>query len=236
MKWLACILVLVPVALAEGPTANRIDALIKASPAAAQAFWGIRVMDLTNGSVVLSKNENHFFVPASNTKLFSTAIALMRLGPDYRFETTVAAGAAPDANGVVHGDLRLVGGGDPNLSARVLPYKQDEFTDNPLQAIEELADQLARRGIRRVEGDVVGDDSAYVWDPYPSGWAADDATWEYGAPVSALTLNDNAFTLLVQPGLRAGDPARLSLWPRIEELTIHNRTRSARWRACGKTA
>ena len=72
----------------------------------------------------------------------------------------------------------------------------------------------------------MGDDSAYVWDPYPSGWAEDDATWEYGAPVSALTLNDNAFTLRVQPGLRVGDPARLSLWPRVEELTIHNRTRT----------
>src|SRR6476620_8228668 len=145
MKWLACILMLVPTAFAEGPTANRIDALIKASPAASQAFWGIRVMDLTNGSIVLSKNENHFFVPASNTKLFSTAIALRRRGPDYRLETTVTAGSPADAKGVIHGDLRLVGGGDPNLSARVLPYKQDEFTDNPLQAVEELADQLARR-------------------------------------------------------------------------------------------
>jgi D-alanyl-D-alanine carboxypeptidase/D-alanyl-D-alanine-endopeptidase (penicillin-binding protein 4) len=105
--------------------------MIKASPAAAQAFWGIRVVDLTNGSVVLSKNENHFFIPASNTKLFSTAIALMRLGPDYRFETTVTAGAAPDSKGVIHGDLRLVGGGDPNLSARVLPYKQDSTARHP---------------------------------------------------------------------------------------------------------
>ena len=151
---------------------------------------------------------------------------MTRLGPDYRFRTTVASDSSPDFNGVIHGNVRLIGGGDPNLSARVLPYKQDEFTDNPLQAIDELAAQMVARGVRRVDGDVVGDDTRYVWEPYPEGWSADDAIWEYGAAVSALTLNDNAFTLQVRPGARAGDPAVLSLSPRVEELTIHNRTRT----------
>ena len=226
MKRLVCVALVIPVAFAARPVAERIDSLIDGSRAAVQAFWGIRVVNLANGSVVYSKNEDHFFVPASNTKLFSTALALTRLGPDYRFRTTVAADAAPDANGVIHGDVRLIGGGDPNLSARVLPYKQDEFTDNPLQAMDELAAQMVARGVRRVDGDVVGDDTRYVWEPYPEGWSSADAVWEYGAAVSALTLNDNAFALYVRPGARVGEPAVLTLSPRVEELTIHNRTRT----------
>jgi D-alanyl-D-alanine carboxypeptidase/D-alanyl-D-alanine-endopeptidase (penicillin-binding protein 4) len=226
VKRLACILLLIPVAYAARPVAERIDSLIGASKAASQAFWGIRVVNLADGSVVYAKNDSHFFVPASNTKLFSTALALTRLGPDYRFRTTVAADSEPDAKGVIHGNVRLIGGGDPNLSARVLPYKQDALTGNPLQAIEELASQMVQRGVRRVEGDVVGDDTAYVWEPYPDGWSADDPIWEYGAPVSALTLNDNAFTLWVRPGACAGEPAQLTLSPQVEELTIHNRTRT----------
>jgi len=227
VKRLAGLTFAISVALAAvRPLGPRIDELIAASKTASQAFWGIRVVDLTNGSVVYTRNEDQFFVPASNTKLFSTALALTRLGPDYRFRTTVAANALPDANGAIQGDVRLVGGGDPNLSARVLPYKQDEFSANPLQAIDELAAQLVQRGVRRIEGSIVGDDTAYVWEPYPGGWSTDDAIWEYGAPVSALTLNDNAFTLHVKPGQHSGEPAQLTLSPHVEELTIHNRTRT----------
>ncbi len=226
MKKLACLALLLPAAFAARPVTGRIDSLLDGSKAAVQAFWGILVVNLANGSVVYSKNADHFFVPASNTKLFSTALALTRLGPDYRFHTTVVADSAPDAEGVIHGNVRLIGGGDPNLSARVLPYKQDEFSGNPLQAIEDLAARMVARGVRRVDGDVVGDDTRYVWEPYPDGWSADDAVWEYGAAVSALTLNDNAFALHVRPGARAGDPAVLTLSPGVEELTIHNRTRT----------
>ncbi len=226
MKKLAWLALLIPAAFAARPVAERVDSLIEGSQAAVQAFWGIRVVNLANGSVVYSKNEDHFFVPASNTKLFTSALALTRLGPDYRFHTTVAADSVPDSTGLINGSVRLIGGGDPNLSARVLPYKKDEFTDNPLQAMEDLAAQMVARGVRRVDGDVVGDDTRYVWEPYPEGWSADDAVWDYGAAVSALTLNDNAFTLHVRPGARAGDPAVLTLSPRVEELTIHNRTRT----------
>ena len=226
MKRLACLALLVPVAFAARPVAERIDGLIGASHSAVQAFWGIRVVNLADGSVVYTKNEDHFFVPASNTKLFSTALALTRLGPNYQFHTTVAADSGPDTEGVVHGDLRLIGGGDPNLSARILPYKQDEFGDNPVRALDEMVAQLVARGVRRVDGDIVGDDTRYVWEPYPDGWSADDAIWEYGAAVSALTLNDNAFSLHVRPGARVGDPAVLTVSPHVEELTIHNRTRT----------
>src|SRR5262249_18750634 len=90
-----------------------------------------------------------------------------------------------------------------------------------LQAIEDLASQVVARGVRRIDGDIVGDDSVYVWDPYPDGWGLGDALWEYGAPVSALTINDNAFILRVLPG----DPARISIEPPLEFYQIDNHVR-----------
>jgi D-alanyl-D-alanine carboxypeptidase/D-alanyl-D-alanine-endopeptidase (penicillin-binding protein 4) len=204
---------------------GRIQAVLDASPVARNAFWGIRIVDLDSGSVLYDMNADRFFVPASNTKLFTTALGLIRLGPDYRYRTTVLSEAPPDAAGAVP-NLRLVGGGDPNLSARAIPYRTGPITGDPLQAIEGLADQLVARGVRRVNGDIIGDDTAYVWAPFPDGWSIDDPLWEYGAPVSALTLNDNAFTLAIRPGERLGALARVALSPGLDFYRIDNRIRT----------
>ncbi|HUS05033.1 MAG TPA: D-alanyl-D-alanine carboxypeptidase/D-alanyl-D-alanine-endopeptidase [Bryobacteraceae bacterium] len=214
--------VLLPFFARAQPLAQRMDALTRSTPAASQAFWGIRVVDLATGKAVFEKNADSFFVPASNTKLFTSALALMRLGPSHQFHTRIVA-PAPDASGRVHGDLGMIGGGDPNLSARVLPYRKDEFGPDPLAAVNQLASEIVKHGVREIDGDIVGDDTAFVWDAYPDGWSIDDAVWEYGAPVSALTLNDNAFTLQIAPGHTTGAPARLSLSPPLEHLTIQNR-------------
>ena len=219
--WIAFLAAAFPIT-AAAPLQQRIDAAIQSAGAAQQAFWGIRIVNLTDGAVVYEKNANRFFVPASNTKLFSTALALMRLGPSYRFSTRVLAASQP-MNGIVSGDLWLVGGGDPNLSARALPYRKDAVTGDPLLKIEELAGQIVARGVTSIQGDIVGDDTAYPWNPYPNGWATDDPISEDGAPVSALTLNDNAFQITIAPGLKPGDPAALALLPPLEPLTIHNR-------------
>lgn len=207
--------------------AARIRAAIANSPTSRGAFWGIRIVDLATGAAVFDLHGDRFFVPASNTKLFTTALALARLGPDFRYQTRVVAAAAPDASGAVRG-LRLVGGGDPNLSARAIPYVHSGAPEagDPLQAIEDLADQVAARGVLRVEGGITGDDTAYVHEPYPEGWAADDGIWEYGAAVSALAVNDNAFRLSIRPGERAGALARLSLSPALEFYAIDNRVRT----------
>jgi serine-type D-Ala-D-Ala carboxypeptidase/endopeptidase (penicillin-binding protein 4) len=206
--------------------AENIERLIAASAAARNAFWGIRVVDLASGRTLYEANADHFFLPASNTKLFTTAMALTRLGPDFVFRTRVVAAAAPDAQGTVHGDLRLVGGGDPNLSARAIPYRIGPATGNPLAPIEELANQVAARGVKRVDGDVVGDDTWYVWEPYAAGWSIDDPRSDDGPAISALTVNDNALTLNVRPGAAVGDPAVLTLNPPMEYYLLENRVRT----------
>jgi D-alanyl-D-alanine carboxypeptidase/D-alanyl-D-alanine-endopeptidase (penicillin-binding protein 4) len=205
---------------------ERIDRLLAASAAGNSAFWGIQVVDLGSGKTLYERNANHFFVPASNTKLFTTALALTRLGGDFTFQTRVVAEAPPDAAGRVQGPLVLAGGGDPNLSARVLPYRVGPATGDPLAALDDLAAQVAGRGVKRVGGDIVGDDTWYVWQPYGPGWALDDPLYDYGSPVSALTVNDNAFTLSVRPGGSEGDLAALELNPAMEYYAIDNRMRT----------
>ena len=227
MSRLSVLLVFSWLALAQTPAARRIDALLRKSSAAVRTHWGIEVVDLRSGKPVYRRNAGQYFVPASNTKLFSTALALTRLGPDHRMHTLVLADAAPDSSGTLQGGLRLCGGGDTTLSGREIPYRKDARPGDPLQAIEALADQVAARGVRRIEGDIVGDDTAYVWAPYAEGWGMDDAVWEYGAPVSALVVNDNAFTLTLRPGARAGDPATIALEPPFPHFAIHNLAQTA---------
>jgi serine-type D-Ala-D-Ala carboxypeptidase/endopeptidase (penicillin-binding protein 4) len=216
------VLVLAQLLAGATPLEERIDALLDSSAGARHAFWGIRIVRVESGEVLYEKNPDRFFIPASNTKLFTTALALERLGPDYRFRTAVA-GPSPDSAGTVRGDLIFIGGGDPTMSGREYPFRKDARAGDPMRAIEELAEQLAARGVQRVEGDIAGDDTAYVWEPYPEGWAQDDGVWEYGAPVSALTFNDNAMTLRVKPGPEAGEPARLQLTPEAGYFAIDNR-------------
>lgn len=202
---------------AASPPGRRIDAALVSSPGAARAYWGIHVVDASTGRVLYDRNADHFFVPASNTKLFSTALALSRLGPDYRFRTLVLAAAPPDTNGILRGDLRLAGSGDPTLSGRAYPYQKSAPAGDPLAAINSFADQLVSRGITEVNGDIIGDDTAFPWEPYPEGWAEGDTIWSYGAPVSALTLNDNTLVLRIFP------PGRVAVEPPVEYYTIDNR-------------
>ncbi len=205
---------------------ERIDGLIDASAAARSAFWGIQIVDLGSGETLYQRNQDSYFVPASNTKLFTTAMALTRLGPDFTFQTRVLADHRPDAEGTVRGSLRLVGGGDPNLSPRALPYSMTTGTQapegNPLEAIDALAAQVAARGVKRVTGDIIGDDTCYLWEPYGVGWGLMDPDGEDGAPISALTVNDNAITLTVRPGAIEGQPAVLAWRPAIEYYHIVN--------------
>jgi serine-type D-Ala-D-Ala carboxypeptidase/endopeptidase (penicillin-binding protein 4) len=223
---LAILALALTVPLRGANLAESIRLLIDSSAVARTGFWGIEVLDLATGKTIYELNPNHHFVPASNTKLFTTALALARLGPDYRFATRVLADAAPDAAGRIAGGIRLVGGGDPNLSARPIPYRMGAITGDPLAAIEDLADQLVARGVRRIDGDITGDDTWYTWQPYATGWGIDDPQSDDGPPISALTLSDNVVTLNVNPGAVVGEPAALSFSPVIEVYDIENRVRT----------
>ena len=207
--------------------AERVEALAAASPAASRGHWGAQFVDLTTGEAIYARHENSFFVPASNTKLFSTAMALTQLGPAHRQLTRIAGTKALDAEGVLHGDLRFIGAGDATLSGRALPYDPKSKPGEPLAALDELAGQAWQSGLRRVEGDIVGDDSAYVWEPFPEGWAQGDTRFGYGAPVSALMLHDNTFTIRVEGAAEAGLAPSVTISPSPGYWTVESRVRTA---------
>jgi serine-type D-Ala-D-Ala carboxypeptidase/endopeptidase (penicillin-binding protein 4) len=203
--------------------AQRIAGLL-GEPAVARDHWGIFVTAM-DGSPIYALNEGQLFQPASNTKLFTTAAAMALLGPDTTFETKIVAKGVMDGKTALKGDLVLVGGGDANLSGREIPYVSPALRPkvekgaaplpeiDPLRYLEAMADQVAATGLKVVNGDVVGDDSLFPWEPYPQDWSIDDAVWGYGAPVSALTINDNQIKVTVTPGTSAGSPATVVVDP-----------------------
>jgi serine-type D-Ala-D-Ala carboxypeptidase/endopeptidase (penicillin-binding protein 4) len=206
---------------ARSSLARRVDAILRQSEAQ-RGFWGIVVARLPGDQVLYTRNPDHFFQPASNMKLFTTAAALVRLGPNFVFRTTVESLHSPNAAGQVS-DLYLVGRGDPNLSDRVLPYQSATERSGRADAVlSELAAQVRARGVREVTGDVVADDRYYLFEPYSHDWSEEDLQWGYGAPVTALAFNDNALVLHAAPGGGIGRKALVSLTPVADYYRLDN--------------
>jgi D-alanyl-D-alanine carboxypeptidase/D-alanyl-D-alanine-endopeptidase (penicillin-binding protein 4) len=210
------------VAAATRKFGERADTLLAAAPANKGA-WGLLIVDAETGETLYELNADKYFVPASNMKLFTTALALAKLGPDYRFHTTLETHGTVSADGVLSGDLFLVGRGDPNLSNRKFPYDlKEEFDGPPEKALAELADALVAKGIKEISGDVVGDDSYFPREAYPSGWEIDDMVWEYGAAVSAIVVDDNTVTLTLTPGESAGGPVQAVVAPPTPDFIVRS--------------
>jgi D-alanyl-D-alanine carboxypeptidase/D-alanyl-D-alanine-endopeptidase (penicillin-binding protein 4) len=197
---------------------------ILSDPDVARGFWGIDIVSVETGKPLFALNENKLFTPASNTKLFTTAAVLALIGPDYRFKTSIESLGTIDKYGRLNSDLVVVGRGDPNLSGRTLPYNlHTERKAPPIQVLIDLADQLVAKGLKYVDGDVVADDSYFVFERYGEGWSQDDLVWEWGAPVSALTINDNVLFVNIMPADRPGERAFLNITPYPEYYRIDNR-------------
>src|SRR5713101_7341133 len=185
--------------------------------------WGLLIVDAESGNTLFEQNADKYFVPASNMKLFTTALALAKLGPEYRFHTTLETRGAISSEGVLSGDVVLVGRGDPNLSNRKFPYELKEEFDGPQEkALAGLADALVAKGVKEISGDVIGDDSYFPRERYPNGWEIDDMVWEYGAAISAIVVDDNTATVLLTPGEGAGSPVQAAVTPETPDFTVKN--------------
>jgi len=209
-------------AAAKGRFAERAEKLVHNGPVD-KGEWGLLIVNPTTGETLYEKNADKYFVPASNMKLLTTALAMDKLGPDYRFHTTIETRGRLSAKGKLKGDLILVGRGDPNLSNRKWPFDtKEEFEGPPEKVLAELADAVAARGLKEVSGDIVGDDSYFPRERYPDGWEIDDMVWEYGAAISAIVVDDNTATLTLTPGEKAGDPVQAKVEPATTEFLLKN--------------
>ena len=176
-----------------------IDSLVDV-PEFRSSHWGLLIVDPGRGETLYSRNADKLFMPASNMKLLTGATALVQLGADYRWSTTMLArGTVRD--GVLTGELIVRGNGDPSVSAHM--QKGDALA--PLRA---LADSLRAHGIARVRGRLVAAPSPFTDAPLGYGWSWSDLDDSYSAGVDALYFNEGFTEVVVYGGARAGDPVR----------------------------
>lgn len=175
---------------------------------------GIKIVSLNSGKVVFESDAEKYFIPASNMKNFTLAAALEKLGPDFRFVTSVYAASKPDATGTIKGDLRIFGRGDISISTA---FNNGDY----YKGIDKLIDKIAAAGVKRIDGDLVGDESYFKGNPVPYTWEWDDLQWYDGTEISALPINNNAVDLTVKPG-SAGSPCVVTVMPPTALMPVVN--------------
>ncbi len=199
-----------------------LDALFT-TPPFDTSVWSVRIERLRDGQVLYERNPRTLVMPASNMKIVTMAAAAETLGWDHRFETRLMA-EGEIRGGTLHGDLRVIGGGDPSVASH-------DFGASPL--FREWAGVLRTAGITRVTGRVIGDDSAFDDEMLGAGWAWDYLAYGYAAPVSALQYNEGVAVLRIRPGAREGDAATVLMSPPGHGLELRSTVRTG---AAGSTA
>lgn len=186
-------------------------------PRLAAAQLGVKIVSLDTGKTLFEHNAGKLLKPASNAKLYTAALALDRLGPQFRIRTSCYAAVPPGADGTLAGDLTIFGRGDFSPAARF-------HNGDHARVLEPLVNALAAAGIKRVAGDLVGDESFFRGAPFGSAWTWDDLGFNHGAEVSALTHEDNVVDLVFRPAAALGQPVTITTKPATQFLQFINRT------------
>ena len=187
-----------------------------ANPLLRRGRVGIKVVSLNSGKTIYERNAESYYMPASNMKSFTVAAAIDKLSPTFRFVTSVYANSRPDSNGTIQGDLIIYGRGDPSIS---MGFNDGDY----YKGIDALADKIIQSGVKRIDGNIIGDETYFKTKPTPYGWEWDDLQWYYGAEVSSLTINDNAVELKISPS-SVGSSAIVNVFPNNRQFRIINRT------------
>jgi D-alanyl-D-alanine carboxypeptidase/D-alanyl-D-alanine-endopeptidase (penicillin-binding protein 4) len=176
--------------------------------------FGVMIVSLTRGDTLFAQNVGEMMQPASTMKLFSTAVALDRFGPEHSFSTDVLRDGAIGPDGTVQGNLYLRADGDPSMSAR--------FFKDPNLPMATLARSVAAAGVKKVTGDLVFDASAFDDRRIPEGWKTKYLGAAYAARVSALSLNENLVWVVVSP---VGKVAQVTLEPVTTTIPLRSTVR-----------
>jgi D-alanyl-D-alanine carboxypeptidase/D-alanyl-D-alanine-endopeptidase (penicillin-binding protein 4) len=191
----------------------RVDAAL-AEARAQKALWGVLVVDRDTGQTLYELNADRFFTPASNAKIITSSLAFATLGPAYQFHTTLESTGQLGTDGHLTGDLVFVGRGDPDISNRKFPFAGKVERDGPTEKVlARMVDDTIAKGLKQIDGDIIADDSYYPYDPYPPGWTVGDLFFTFGAPVGAITYNDNCISVEIRPGEHVGDPGTMGIDP-----------------------
>jgi D-alanyl-D-alanine carboxypeptidase/D-alanyl-D-alanine-endopeptidase (penicillin-binding protein 4) len=211
----ALALCLIPVALiAQSPLAllqHDIDAVL-AAPEFERGFWGALVKAVDRDETLYSRNATKLMMPASTMKVVTLAAAAEKLGWDYAYTTRVFT-TGRIVEGVLQGDLIVVGSGDPSL---------DDWDGMATQLFADWATQLKAAGIHAIRGRIIGDDNLFDDDGYGFGWSWDDMARSFSASVSALQFNEGSVQLKIAPGRSIGSKAAITVVPEFSGLTIAN--------------
>lgn len=178
------------------------------------AQWGVVIQSLETGEYFYKRNEDKFFMPASNLKLFTTAAGLVILGPNYSFKTNVYVRGKIDGS-ILDGDLVIQGRGDPTISGR--------FYDNNLfKVYGDWADSLINLGIDEIRGNIIGDDNSFDDVGLATGWRWDYLSEWFAAPSSAVSFNDNCADVLVTVDKDTHQPV-VKITPDTKYMIVLNR-------------
>ena len=180
---------------------QKVDQAVTAEPLKG-AVVGIMVQDMS-GHVVAQREAGRRMVPASNLKLITTGTALHALGPDFRFETSLGYTGEIDADGTLHGDVYIVGGGDPTIGVI------DTVAVKPDALFWRGKSLLKYAGISRSDGRIIGDGRAYEGHLENQSWSYDDTGTYYGAGCNALSFYENAIDYAVSAGVE-GEPVKVT--------------------------
>jgi serine-type D-Ala-D-Ala carboxypeptidase/endopeptidase (penicillin-binding protein 4) len=191
----------------------RVNAALAESHAQ-KASWGILVVDRDTGQTVYELNADHFFTPASNAKIFTSSLAFATLGSSFQFHSTLESTGQLGTDGHLIGDMVFVGRGDPDISNRKFPYTGKVEHDGPTEKVlQQMVDDAVAKGLKQIDGDIIADDSYYPYDPYPQGWSVGDLFFTFGAPIGAVTFNENCISIEIHPADQADAPAVIAVDP-----------------------
>jgi serine-type D-Ala-D-Ala carboxypeptidase/endopeptidase (penicillin-binding protein 4) len=208
-------LCLIPVTLtAQSPLAllqHDLDAIL-AAPEFERGFWGALVKAVDHDETLYSRNATKLMMPASTMKVVTLAAAAEKLGWDYTYSTRVFT-TGRIVEGVLQGDLIVVGSGDPSL---------DDWDGMATQLFADWATQLKAAGIHAIRGRIIGDDNLFDDDGYGLGWSWDDMARSFSAGVSALQFNEGSVQLKIAPGRSIGSKAAITVVPDYSGLTLAN--------------
>jgi serine-type D-Ala-D-Ala carboxypeptidase/endopeptidase (penicillin-binding protein 4) len=191
---------------------------LKKDPDLKHASWSVYVMNTKKDTAIAEYNSHLSLIPASTLKIVTTGAALSILGSDFVFQTKIQHdGIFDSVNGIIKGNLYILGGGDPSLESEYFRDKKDS-----LSTVQKWALILKAKGIKKIEGSIIGDAGIFEDNMIPGQWIWSDIGNYFGAGASGLSYRDNKYTLFFNSAGPGSNTVITKMEPAIENLNVIN--------------